>query len=87
MSKARSKLSDLAYEAVATGLVEALERGTTSWPLPQPPMSDPDFPVINPISPNDIVELGLAMMSVDRGMFEANLNSVVDQIVPHRMNL
>ncbi len=87
MSKARSKLSDLAYEAVATGLVEALERGTTSWPLPAPPMSDPDFPVINPISPNDIVELGLAMMSVDRGMFEANLNSVVDQIVPHRMNL
>jgi len=87
MSKARNKLSDLAYEAVATGLVEALERGTTSWPLPAPPISDPDFPVIMPISPNDLVQLGLGMMSVDRGMFESNLNSVVDQIVPHRMNL
>ena len=87
MSKARNKLSDLAYEAVATGLVEALERGTTSWPLPNPPISDPDFPPIMPISPNDIVELGLGMMSVDRGMFESILNSVVDQIVPHRMNL
>ena len=43
MSKARNKLSDLAYEAVATGLVEALERGTTSWPLPNPPISDPDY--------------------------------------------
>ena len=87
MSKARNKLSDLAYEAVATGLVEALERGTTSWPLPNPPISDPDFPPIMPISPNDLVELGLGMMSVDRGMFESILNSVVDQIVPHRMNL
>jgi len=87
MSKARNKLSDLAYEAVATGLVEALERGTTSWPLPNPPISDPDFPVIMPLSPNELVELGLGMMSVDRGMFESNLNSVVDQIVPHRMNL
>jgi hypothetical protein len=87
MSKARNKLSDLAYEAVATGLVEALERGTTSWPLPNPPISDPDFPPIMPISPNDIVELGLGMMSVDRGMFESILDSVVDQIVPHRMNL
>ena len=87
MSKARNKLSDLAYEAVATGLVEALERGTTSWPLPNPPISDPDFPPIMPISPNDIVKLGLGMMSVDRGMFESILDSVVDQIVPHRMNL
>ncbi len=87
MSKSRNKLSDLAYEAVATGLVEALERGTTSWPLPNPPISDPDFPPIMPISPNDIVELGLGMISVDRGMFESILNSVVDQIVPHRMNL
>lgn len=87
MSNYRAKLSDSTFEAVATGLVEALERGTTSWPLPEPPILDPDFPAIMPISPNDLVELGLAMISVDRGMFESNLNSVVDQIVPHRMNL
>ena len=39
MSKSRTKISDEAFERVATGLVEALERGTEAWPLPEPPMS------------------------------------------------
>ena len=41
MSKSRTKISDEAFERVATGLVEALERGTEAWPLPEPPRSAP----------------------------------------------
>ena len=87
MGRERTKLSDRVFEAVATGMVEALERGTLSWPLPQPPMTDPDFPPIQPLSPQSLIEQGHGILQVDRAMFESNLNTVVDLIVPHRMNL
>ena len=87
MSKSRTKISDEVFERVATGLVEALERGTEAWPLPEPPMSDPDFPAIQPTSPHRLFEEGLGILNIDRGMFDRHLNTVVDLIVPHRMNL
>jgi hypothetical protein len=87
VSKSRTVISDEAFERVATGLVEALERGTEAWPLPEPPMSDPDFPAIPPTSPHRLFEEGLGILNIDRGMFDRHLNTVVDLIVPHRMNL
>ncbi|MFZ9048415.1 MAG: hypothetical protein ACO20Y_06445 [Poseidonia sp.] len=87
MSKSRTVISDEAFERVATGLVEALERGTEAWPLPEPPMSDPDFPALAPTSPHRLFEEGLGILTIDRGMFDRHLNTVVDLIVPHRMNL
>ncbi len=87
MGRERTKLSDKVFEAVEKGMVEALERGTLSWPLPQPPMTDPDFPPIQPASPTSIIQQGHGILQADRAMFEANLNTVVDLIVPHRMNL
>ena len=87
MGKERTKLSDNVFEAVSAGMVEALKRGTIAWPLPQPPMSDPDFPPIAPKSPEAVIEQGIGILQMDRAMFESNLNTVVDLIVPHRMNL
>ena len=87
MSKSRGRISDEAFERVATGLVEALERGTLAWPLPYPPIHDPDFPPIPPTSPHKLFEDGLGILSMDRGMFDRHLNTVVDLLVPHRMNL
>ena len=87
MSKPRNRLSEAAYDAVEQGLIAALERGTQSWPLPSPPISDPDFPALAPKSPQTIIDQGVGLLQVDRGMFERNLNTVVDLIVPHRMNL
>jgi len=87
MNKSRSEISQVVFEKVATLLVDALERGTKSWPLPQPPIRDDDFPVIQPISAQEIIEQGLGLLNVDRGMFEFKLNNVVDLVVPHRMNL
>ena len=87
MGKSRNRLSQITFENVATLLVEALERGTQSWPLPSPPITDSDFPPIHPLSPQEIIEKGLGLLHADKGMFESKLNSVVDLIVPHRMNL
>ena len=87
LGKSRNAVAEAAFERVATGLVEALERGTLAWPLPAPPMADPDFPAIPPTSPQSLFEQGLGILNIDRGMFDRHLNSVVDLIVPHRMNL
>ena len=87
MVKSRNRLSQITFENVATLLVEALERGTQSWPLPSPPIIDSDFPPVHPLSPQEIIEKGLGLLHADKGMFESKLNSVVDLIVPHRMNL
>jgi len=87
LSKSKSRISSTAFEQVATGLVEALERGTLAWPLPPPPVQDPDFPAVAPASPHELFEAGLGLLNLDRGMFDRHLNTVVDTIVPYRMNL
>ena len=58
MSKPRNRLSEAAYDAVEQGLIAALERGTQSWRLPSPPISDPDFPALPPKSPQTIIDKG-----------------------------
>ena len=87
MTKSRSELSQVVFEKVATLLVEAMELGTKSWPLPKPPLIDPDFPPAHPHSPQELIEQGLALLNMDHGMFQHKLNIVVELVVPHRMNL
>ena len=48
MSKSRDAIAKATFEVVATRLVLALEEGTKVWPLPDPPMTDPDFPPRSP---------------------------------------
>ena len=45
MSKSRDTIAKATFEVVATKLVQALEDGTKEWPLPPPPITDPDFPL------------------------------------------
>jgi len=87
MTKSRSELSQIVFEKVATLLVESMELGTKSWPLPKPPLIDPDFPPAHPHSPQELIEQGLALLNMDHGMFQHKLNTVVELVVPHRMNL
>ena len=85
--KSRSRVSESVLESLADRLVEALENGAKSWPLPEPPLFDPDFPPIHPTEERELAEKGLALLHADRGMFDRHLAIVVDLIVPHRMNL
>ena len=87
MSQAKKELIESIFELVAKRLIEALELGTVKWPLPAPPVQDPDFPAIHPASPHDIFSLGLGILNMDQGMFERHLINVVERLVPYRMNL
>ncbi len=85
--KSRRNVSEKVLEALASRLVEVLEAGCVNWPLPDPVISDPDFPPIPPSDSHSIAQMGLGLLRADRGMFDRHLSIVVDLIVPHRMNL
>ena len=87
MSKSRDAIAKATFELVATQLVHALEDGTKVWPLPPPPMTDPDFPPRQPERDQALIAQGLSMLHADVGMFDRHLSTIVDLIVPHRMNL
>ena len=47
MSKSRDAIAKATFELVAVELVQALEVGTKVWPLPHPPLTDPEFPAVS----------------------------------------
>jgi len=85
--KSRRRVSEKVLESLAERLAISLEKGTSVWPLPQPPLSDSDFPPVHPKEPQAVIEMGLGLLHADKGMFDRHLSIVVDLIVPHRMNL
>jgi len=85
--KSRRRVSEIVLESLCERLAESIKTGLKAWPLPFPPLSDPDFPVMHPKDPEKIVEMGVGLLQADRGMFDRHLTIVVDLIVPHRMNL
>ena len=85
--KSRRRVSEIVLESLCERLAESIKIGLKAWPLPFPPLSDPDFPVMHPKDPEKIVEMGVGLLQADRGMFDRHLTIVVDLIVPHRMNL
>ena len=85
--KSRHRVSESVLESLCERLAESIKLGLQSWPLPFPPLSDPDFPVMHPKESEKIVEMGVGLLQADRGMFDRHLAIVVDLIVPHRMNL
>lgn len=84
---ARTRVREQVFQKCAQDLVSALDLGCADWPLPQPIFFDLDFPPIEPISPSEVIEKGLAFFEIDKGMMDYHLNSIVDLIVPHTMNL
>ena len=85
--KSRLRVSEKVMESLISGLSESLTIGVESWPLPNPPLFDSDFPPVHPTEKSKIIDLGLGLLNADKGMFDRHLSIVVDLIVPHRMNL
>ena len=85
--KSRLRVSEKVMESLVSGLSETLSIGIESWPLPNPPLFDSDFPPVHPTEKTKIIDLGLGLLNADKGMFDRHLSIVVDLIVPHRMNL
>lgn len=87
VKRTKAPLLEAVFEHTATMMSDALERGTLAWPLPAPPLIDPDFPPMMPNAPADVTTSALSLLQADRGTFERHLDEVVDLVVPHRMSL
>ena len=66
--KSRRRVSESVLEHLCESLAKSIKTGLKSWPLPFPPLSDPDFPVIHPKDPEKIVEMGVGLLRADRGL-------------------
>ena len=85
--KSRKRVSESVLESLCECLAASIELGLKSWPLPFPPLSDPDFPTVHPKDQERIIEMGEGLLQADRGMFDRHLAIVVYLMVPNRINL
>ena len=83
----QNELSQRLFEQTQEALEVAMSRGCEDWPLPEPPLSDPDFPVIPPQEPGKLIEIAHALLKANRAAFERDLESIGESLVPHRLSL
>ena len=83
----QNALSQRLFEHTQAALEVAMLRGCVDWPLPEPPLSDPDFPVRLPQDPAKLVEIAHALLNANRAAFDRDLESIGESLVPHRLSL
>ncbi len=83
----QNALSQRLFEHTQAALEVAMMRGCVDWPLPEPPLSDPDFPVRLPQDPAKLVEIAHALLNANRAAFDRDLESIGESLVPHRLSL
>ena len=81
------ELSQRLFEHTHEALEAAMTRGCEDWPLPEPPLSDPDFPVRPPEGPEKLKEIAHALLNANRAAFDHDLESIGEALVPHRLSL
>lgn len=57
------------------------------WPLPHPPLMDPDFPAVHPKDAENLIEKTLNLFDAESIVFDRHLQTVVEIIVPYKMSL
>jgi hypothetical protein len=83
----QNRLSQRLFERTKEALATAMSRGCDDWPLPPPPLSDDDFPVRPPDSPERLSEIALALLEASRAAFDQSLEEIGEALVPHRLSL
>ena len=83
----QNELSQRLFGHTQAALEVAMLRGCEDWPLPEPPLSDPDFPVRPPQDPVKLVEIAHALLNANRAAFDRDLESIGESLVPHRLSL
>lgn len=83
----QTALSQRLFEHTREALDVAMKRGCEDWPLPEPPLSDPDFPVRPPKDPAKLIEIAHALLNANRAAFDRDLESIGESLVPHRLSL
>jgi len=76
-------VKDIAREKLAN----ALSKSGKSWPLPPPPLMDPDFPAIPPNNVEELINKTLNLFDAESIIFDRHLKSIVEIIVPYKMSL
>ena len=54
--KPQQHVSEVVREEARSNLMIALEFSKNHWPLPSPPLIDPDFPPIHPTNVDNLIE-------------------------------
>ncbi len=85
--RSRQETSAIVHTHCVELLQELLRFGTMEWPLPPPPVRDADLPVVEPSSPEKVVEMGVGLFSVDRASMMRHLDVAREAIIPHRLSL
>lgn len=74
-------------EVARENLVTALTNSKLDWPLPSPPLKDPDFPAIHPTDAEDLIEKTLNIFDAESIVFDRHLQTIVEIMVPYKMSL
>ena len=83
----QTRLSQRLFEKTREALQIAMIRGTTDWPLPEPPLSDPDFPVLIPDDSERLNQMAVALLEANRAAFDRDLEKIGESLIPHRLSL
>ena len=83
----QTRLSQRLFEKTREALALAMTQGLQDWPLPEPPLSDPDFPVRPPANPEKLMQIGNALLEANRAAFDRDLELIGETLIPHRLSL
>ena len=83
----QNELSQRLFEHTQGALESIITRGCQDWPLPEPPLTDPDFPVHPPEEPEKLKEIAHALFQANRAAFDRDLESIGESLIPHRLSL
>jgi hypothetical protein len=83
----QNQLSQRLFEHTQEALDSIIIRGCEDWPLPEPPLSDPDFPVRPPKDPEKLKQIAHALLQANRASFDRDLESIGEALIPHRLSL
>ncbi len=83
----QTRLSQRLFEKTRESLALAMTRGLHDWPLPEPPLSDPEFPVIPPSNPEKLNAIASALLEANRAAFDRDLEVIGESLIPHRLSL
>ncbi len=83
----QTRLSQRLFEQTREALDIAMTQGLDDWPLPEPPLSDPDFPVKPPSNPEKLKQISNALLEANRAAFDRDLELIGETLIPHRLSL
>ena len=83
----QNQLSQRLFLRTREALSVAMARGCQDWPLPEPPLSDPDFPVRAPESSETLIQIADALLEANRAAFDRSLEQIGEALIPHRLSL